>query len=248
MTVVLLMLRGALPEGVPVPWLHTLGVSSALVHAYVRSGWLKARPGQAYLRPGPALSWPAAFYAAQQLGLPVHLAHLSALARHGLTHHQPLGVGGSLHLSLSGCPPVWLARLPVPVVWHHDALLGEQVSAVRLNPPSLRHAALDLPVERKLGVVPVPDLPWTIFVSAPERGALELAAGLSRGDRWDTAYETFSGLSMLSRGRRRRAWWCGRAAGESSWPGSRQLDTPRSSTFLPDWARVSAPRRGPGQG
>jgi Transcriptional regulator, AbiEi antitoxin, Type IV TA system/Transcriptional regulator, AbiEi antitoxin N-terminal domain len=199
MTAILPLLQAALPEGVPVPvrWLHALGVSSALVHVYVRGGWLRALPGQAYLRPGPELTWPAALYAAQQLGLPVHVGHLSALAVHGLTHYLPLGAGGPLHLYLPGRPPVWLAHLPGPVAWHHDALLDEQSGAVRLNPPSLRHASLHLPVAAKLGVGPAPGLPWTVFFSSPERAALELAAGLSRGDSWDTAYETFSGLSML---------------------------------------------------
>lgn len=199
MTAVLPTLRDALPEGVPVPvrWLHTLGVSSALVQAYVRSGWLQALPGQAYLRPGPALSWPAALYAAQHLGLPVHVGHLSALAMQGLSHYQALGAGGPLHLYFPGRPPVWLGSLPFSVTWHHDALLEEQVPGLRLNPPSLRQAALDLPVAEKLGVAPVLDLPWTVFMSSPERAALELAAGLTRSDSWDTAYETFSGLSML---------------------------------------------------
>lgn len=192
-------LRDALPEGVPVPvrWLHALGVSSALVQAYVRSGWLQALPGQAYLRPGPALTWPAALYAAQQLGLPVHVGHLSALAVQGLSHYQPLGTGGPLHLYLPRRPPVWLGSLPFPVTWHHDALLEEDVPGLQLNPPLLRHASVTLPVVEKLGMVVADPLPWPVFVSSPERAALELAAGLTRGDSWDTAYETFNGLSML---------------------------------------------------
>ncbi len=199
MTAVLPVLRDALPEGMPVPvrWLHTLGVSSALVHAYVRSGWLRALPSLAYLRPGPVLSWPAALYAAQQLGLPVHIGHLSALAIQGLSHYQPLGAGGPLHLYLPGRPPVWLASLPFSASWHHDALLKEDATGLQLNPPSLRHASLELPVAKKLGMVVADSLPWTVFVSSPERASLELAAGLTRGDSWDTAYETFSGLSML---------------------------------------------------
>ena len=199
MTAALSTLRDALPEGVPVPvrWLHALGVSSALVHAYVRSGWLQALPGQAYLRPGPALDWLAALYAAQQLGLPVHVGHLSALALQGLSHYQPLGAGGPLHLSLPRRPPVWLANLPFPASWHHDALLEEHAPSLQLSPPSLRHASLTLPVAEKLGMVVADPLPWTVFVSSPERAALELAAGLTRGDSWDTAYETFNGLSML---------------------------------------------------
>lgn len=45
--------------------------------------------------------------------------------------------------------------------------------------------------------MPAPRLPGPVFISAPERAALELAAGLTRGDSWDTAYEAFTGLTML---------------------------------------------------
>lgn len=120
--------RDPLPEGVPVPvhWLYGQGLSSALVYHYVRSGWLQALPGQAYLRSGPPLTWPAALYAAQQVGLPVHVRHLSALALQGLSHYQPLGGGEQLHLYFPLRPPTWLADLPFSVVWQrHQTLLED---------------------------------------------------------------------------------------------------------------------------
>lgn len=199
MSSILSTLREHLPEGVPVPirWLHRQGVSSALVHHHVRSGWLQALPGQAYVRPGPPLTWSATLYAAQQVGLPVHVGHLSALRLHGLSHYQPLGGLEALHLYLPQRPPTWLAQLPVPAVWHHEQVISEQAPAALLAPPTLRVPVQDIPVARKLAVMPAPSLPWLVYVSMPERAALELAAGLTRGGSWDTAYETFTGLSML---------------------------------------------------
>lgn len=195
----LLALREHLPEGVPVPvrWLHAQGFSSALVHKYVHSGWLQALPGQAYLRPGVPLTWPAALYAAQQVGLPVHVGHLSALSTQGLTHYPPLGGQEALHLYLLQRPPTWLAELPERVIWHREQIVQEDIGGKLLEPETLRTPSIDVPVARKLGVAPAPRLPWRIYVSSPERAALELAAGLTRGESWDTAYETFTGLSML---------------------------------------------------
>ncbi|MFC5849251.1 type IV toxin-antitoxin system AbiEi family antitoxin domain-containing protein [Deinococcus petrolearius] len=192
-------LRDHLPEGVPVPvhWLHAQGLSSALVHHYVRSGWLQALPGQAYLRPGPPLTWPAALYAAQQVGLPVHVGHLSALALQGLSHYQPLGGGEQWHLYLPLRPPTWLAGLPFSGAWHREQVFYEEAPPARLAPATLRTPTQDLPASRKLAVMPAPRLPWLVFISAPERAALELAAGLTRGGSWDMAYETFTGLTML---------------------------------------------------
>lgn len=192
-------LRDRLPEGVPVPvrWLHAQGISGALVYRYVRSGWLQALPGQAYLRPGAPLTWPAALYAAQQMGIPVHVGHLSALSTHGLTHYQVLGGQDVLHLYLLFRPPTWLDELPEQVIWHREKVVQEKAEWVFPEPGTLRQPADDPPVSHKLGVTTAPRLSWPVYVSTPERAALELAAGLTRGESWDTAYETFTGLTML---------------------------------------------------
>lgn len=192
-------LRDHLPEGMPVPvrWLHAQGISSALVHHHVRAGWLQPLPGQAYVRPGPALTWPAALYAAQQVGLPVHVGHLSALALQGLSHYQPVGGQDPLHLYLSDRPPTWLSHLPLQVTWHHEQVIQETAAREFLTPGTLREPSRHVPVMGKVGVMPAPRLPWPVFIATPERAALELAAGLTRGESWDTAYETFTGLTML---------------------------------------------------
>lgn len=181
----------------PVRWLHAHGISSALGHRYVRSGWLEALPGQAYLRPGIPLAWPAAVYAAQQVGQTVHVSHLSALAVQGLGHYQPLGQSSPLHLYMPGRTPAWLAGLPFSVTWHRENVIDEDAPGKLMASPYLRKAAVRLPVSRKLALAPVARLMWPVYVSTPECAALELAAWLTRGDSWDTAYETFSGLSML---------------------------------------------------
>lgn len=202
MSSALVALREHLPEGVPVParWLHTQGISSALIHHYVQSGWLSALPGQAYLRPGPPLTWSAALYAAQQVGIPVHVGHLTALGLHGLTHYQPLGAREALHLYLPQRPPSWLGQLPDRLIWHREQVVHEDAPWEFLAPDTLRRPATERPVSRKLGLTTAPRLTWPVYVSTPERAALELAAGLTRGESWDTAYETFTGLTMLRPG------------------------------------------------
>lgn len=199
MTGLLATLRDRLPEGVPVPvrWLHAQGISSALVQRYVQSGWLEALPGRAYRRPGPPPTWPAALYGAQHTGWPVHVGHLSALGTYGLTHTPPLGRGAGLHLYLAGRPPAWLQALPDAVIWHREQLVTEHTPAWAVQPQTLRTPPSHPPVSHKLGVEPAPRLAWPVYVSTPERAALEVAAGLTRGDSWDTAYETFTGLTML---------------------------------------------------
>lgn len=199
MPAVLPVLREHLPEGVPVParWLHAQGLSSALIHHHARSGWLQSLPGQAYVRPGPPVTWEAALYAAQQVGIPVHVGHLSALHLHGLSHYQPLGDQPAPHVYLTQKPPAWLAKLPFPTIWHQENVLREDAPPTKLVPNNLRIPAMEIPAARKLAVTQAPRLTWPVVISTPERAALELAASLTRGDSWDTAYETFTGLTML---------------------------------------------------
>jgi hypothetical protein len=194
------LLERALPEGVPVPaaWLHHIGVSSPAIHRQVRSGGLQALPGQAYVRPGPPLTWVAALYGAQQTGMPVHVGHLSALTLHGLAHYLALGGQETLHLYLARRrPPTWLASLPFPVQWHHERVIQEPAPSPTGWPDTLREVRHDIPAAQGLGLMPAPNLAWTLFISSPERAAVELAATLTRGESWDTAYETFTGLTTL---------------------------------------------------
>ena len=193
------LLERFLPEGVPVPaaWLHQVGVDSPAIHRQVQAGGLQALPGQAYVRPGPPLIWPAALYGAQQTGTPVYVGHLSALALHGLAHYLPLGTQDTLHLYLPGRRlPTWLAGLPFPVRWHHERVVQEPVPK-QVRSSNLREARHDVPAAQGLGLEPAPGLPWTVFIASPERAAVELAASLMRGESWDTAYETFTGLTTL---------------------------------------------------
>ncbi|GAA4015665.1 type IV toxin-antitoxin system AbiEi family antitoxin domain-containing protein [Deinococcus rubellus] len=194
----LALLQTRLPEGVPVPigWLRRVGLSSAAIYVQVKGGWLQALPGRAYQRPGPPLAWPAVLYGAQQTGSAVHLGHLSALNLHGTAHYLALGQETPAHLYLRTRPPEWLQRFPLPSTWHHETVIREPLPAEHVS-NNLREPRLDIPVAQLLGIVPVLQDGWTVFVSSPERAAVELAASLMRGESWDTAYETFTGLTTL---------------------------------------------------
>lgn len=193
-------LRDALPEGVPVPaaWLRSRGISRSLTARYLKSGWLERLPGGAYWRPNGELDWTAALYSAQHLGHLVHAGELTALSSHGLAHYQSLQ-HQAIQVYLPGRPPGWLAGLPVRWQWHHGRLFAEpsQPPQSRPAPHSLRTPDPYPLVASLLGLEVAPGLSYPVYLSTPERAAFELAAGLTTGGSWDTAYETFSGLTML---------------------------------------------------
>lgn len=196
----LTQLRDNLPEGLPVPpaWLRSLGISKALTGRYLRSGWLARLPGGAYWKPIPTLSWTAILYSAQQLGLTVHAGELTALSSHGLAHYQALQKE-QIQVYLPGRVPTWLAGLTTDWQWHHGRLFEDNLSTPEPQtfPQSMRTPVPHPSVASLLGVELASGLPYPVYLSTPERAAFELAAGLTTGGSWDTAYETFSGLTML---------------------------------------------------
>ena len=150
-------LSRVLPEGVPVParWLRHVGLTSSAVSRATSSGSLQATGGQAYLRPGPALTWATVLYGAQQTGTPLHLGHTSALALHGLAHYLALGSQPQQVYLLGKRPPIWLMELGELCSWrwHHERVIQEQVEG---HPSSnLRMPNVDVPAARLLGVEPV---------------------------------------------------------------------------------------------
>lgn len=198
------LLNAVLPEGVPVParWLRTVGLSSAAVTRGSRTGILQPVGGQAYLRPGPELTWAATLYGAQQTGTAVHLGHVSALALQGLAHYLPMDGAAGQHVYLPGRrPATWLGEVGARFAWrwHHEQVIVEvqEPGAGPVLSDNLRVPSPAVPAARRAGVEPVRVDGWTIHVSSPERAAIELAAGLTRGESWDTAYETFGGLTSL---------------------------------------------------
>ncbi|HEX2864260.1 MAG TPA: type IV toxin-antitoxin system AbiEi family antitoxin domain-containing protein, partial [Deinococcales bacterium] len=133
---------------------------------------------------------------AQEAGLPVHVGHLSALSAHGLAHYLTLGPVEAVHCYLPSRPPAWLARLPFDLRWHAGRVIADP-AGVGQPSAGLRRPSATVPAALKLGVERATRLPWPAVVSGPERAALELAAGLTRGGSWDVAYETFEGLGGL---------------------------------------------------
>lgn len=192
------LLKSALPEGIPVPvrWLHGLGISSAAIHAQVKGKWLNPLAGRAYARPGPALTWQSYLFGAQQTGSVIHVGNLSALALHGLAHYLALGGQEQVHLYHPARPPKWLQAIPADVHWHHEQIIQEP-SPIQRVASSLREPRLDIPAAQLLGVEKQPAATPCIFISSPERAALEVAADLTRGGSWDSAYEVFTGLTNL---------------------------------------------------
>lgn len=176
-------LRDYLPEGMPVPvrWLHAQRISSALVHRYVgRLARSPARTGLPAPRRAPVLarrsvgrpsSRPARPCGSPQCPGDSGAGPLSA-ARRG----QPAApLSARTYASVAG----WMAL-------RRDLAPGERGGRGRpgafLAPSGLRQPWPELPVGRKLAPLPVSRATWPVYVSTPERAALELVAGLTRGD------------------------------------------------------------------
>lgn len=143
--------------------LRSIGISDDLQQHYARSGWLERLERGLYHRPGEAVGWPAVVQALQrQLGLPVHVGSVAALALRGRVHTLPLGADEPEAVTLLGPPrtrvPAWLGRLP--------AAAGLEVVRTGCLPA----AAGDRPAP---GVEALEVGGFKLGVASPERAILE---------------------------------------------------------------------------
>jgi len=73
-------------------WLEEIGISSNLVGAYKRNGWVVSFARRAYARPQDQIKWYGALHALQsQLKLDVHVGAKTALELQGVSHFIPMG-------------------------------------------------------------------------------------------------------------------------------------------------------------
>ncbi|MDL2321614.1 type IV toxin-antitoxin system AbiEi family antitoxin [Desulfosarcina sp. OttesenSCG-928-B08] len=158
--------------------LRAQGISSALLHHYVKRHWLEQVGRGVYRRPGDTPGWAAALHTVQQEeDLPVHVGGLTALALQGYGHYM-----GERPLFLYAPP---CTRLPA---WVRGAAGCE----VRLCSSNFLESA----PENSLHTMAVEGV--SIVVSTPERAALEMLYHVPRKVGFLEALEVAGNLAALN--------------------------------------------------
>ena len=172
-------LQTELPRGAPFDHrnLAQLGISSALAHHYVKSGWLARLGRGVFMFPNDNLSREAClvFLAGQIEGL--HVGGKTALAwrgiRHNLPAREPLLLWGGEKTAL----PAWF---------------GQRFPA--------RYTARDLfttKLPANLGLQPLPEAPNGGLVSVPERALIELLSEVGIHEGVEEARNIMEGARAL---------------------------------------------------
>jgi len=166
------------------PWLTQHGISHSLTQKYVASGWLKKWATGVYYRPfineARQPDWVAALYALpNQLNFPAHLAGLSSLHQHGLSHYL------SLHNNV-----VWVGvkkKQNLPKWFREFADQKWQYSG--------NHKLTEL-IEKDFTEVSVNGV--TLTASCPELAAYEVVDAINKPLRFEYVADIFQGLVNLS--------------------------------------------------
>ena len=175
----LLRLQTEVPRGAPIrtAQLTALGISPALAHHYLKSGWL-TRLGRGVFRfPNDALQQADClkFLASQVDGL--HVGGKTALGWRGFGHNVP----ARERLGLWGSRP---ARLPAWFLERFPARYTTRTPFGSSLPPGT-------------GLEPLPEQPGGIRVSVPERAVLEMLGEVGIHQGVEEARNILEGVRLL---------------------------------------------------
>src|ERR1035437_4665969 len=140
-----------LPRGTPLESrkLGSLGVSGALAHEYVKSGWLEKLGRGVFIFAGDELTLPASLKILERKIPGLHVAAKTALAWHGFRHNVAHRESTVLWGNKRAILPEWFKQR-FPSRYGTTPLFGEGM------PPGF-------------GLAPLPGLPDGPLVSEPER-------------------------------------------------------------------------------
>lgn len=171
-------LQNSLPRGGPfdTAQLLDLGISTALAHRYVNSGWLDKLGRGVFMFPGDKLTREASLRFLERKIPSLHVAAKSALALHGFRHN----VGYEEPMVLWGDQPGVLPE------WFKERF------AARYSTPRLFD---DVPP--KFGISTLPENPDGPRVSEPERALLEMLSEVGVNQEVDEARHIMEGLRQL---------------------------------------------------
>ena len=172
-------LQTTLPRGAPFDTarLAQLGISTALAHSYVKSGWLEKLGRGVFMFAGDTLSRDASLRFLEGKIPGLHVSARTALAwrgyRHNVAHQEPMVLWGDRSTML----PTWLP---------------ERFEA-RYSAPRL----FDDDVPSDYGVSTLPESPNGPQVSEPERALLEMLSEVGVHQEVDEARNIMEGVRQL---------------------------------------------------
>jgi hypothetical protein len=175
-------LQTSLPRGGPLDSAHLseLGISAALAHRYVRSGWLDKLGRGVFMFPGDSLGRDASLRFLERKMPGLHVAAKTALAWHGYRHN----VGYGEPLVLWGDRPGGLPE------WFKERF------AARYSTPRL----FDENLSPGYGISTLPNSPDGPRVSEPERALLEMLSEVGVHQELAEARHIMEGVRQLRMG------------------------------------------------
>jgi hypothetical protein len=178
-------LQTTLPRGAPFDTarLAELGISPALAHSYVKSGWLEKLGRGVFMFAGDSLSRDAALRFLEPRIPGLHVAARTALAwrgyRHNVAHSEPLVLWGNRSATL----PPWF----------------QQRFESRYSSP---HLFDDVPTG--FGTSPLPESPDGPRAAEPERALLEMLSEVGVHQEVEEARNIMEGVRQLRTSHLRR--------------------------------------------
>jgi len=174
-----------MPSGIvlTLTWLKQHDVSCKLAWWYVQSHWLERVGNEAYKKYGDKVSWVGALSALQhQLHLPLHVGAKTALELLGQAHFIPMqGIKRvALFNSSNAKVPLWFRN---PQAWDAECTIYQT---------SLFHEDDSL-----LGVISKPIDGINVYLSSPERAALEVLYLVPNKQSFEEAFKLVETLSQL---------------------------------------------------
>jgi len=170
-----------LPEGQLVnrDWLSTRGFDRSSVDYFIRAGKLDAVVHGIYRKPGPPLKWENVIYSLGQMGLDIHVGHISALRFHGFEHFLMLGGVKELLVYSSVRIPSWV-----------DTVSNVSFTQIHRSP---------FPDRLKLGLEDIPfgTWDWPIPYATSERAFIELMSTVTSEADMEQAHLMLQGAATL---------------------------------------------------
>lgn len=174
-------LDSTLPEGLLVnrDWLSAKGFERASVDYFIRAGKLDAVAHGIYRKPGPQLKWENVIYSLGQMGMFVHVGHISALRFHGFEHFLMVGGLQEINVYSVGKIPPWI-----------DAVCNYSFKQMYRSPfaDGLRLGLEDI----SFGT-----WDWPIPYATPERAFIELISTVTSEAGIEQAYLMLQGAATL---------------------------------------------------
>jgi hypothetical protein len=172
-------LQSALPRGAPFDTarLRDLGISAALAHRYVKSGWLEKLGRGVFMFTGDTLTRDGTVRFLETRVPGLHVAAKTALAWHGFRHNVAHEESLILWGDRRGGLPAWFSGR-FPARYSTSRLFGE-----------------DLP--SGYGISPLPESPHGPPISEPERALLEMLSEVGVHQEVDEARNIMEGVRQI---------------------------------------------------